>query len=140
MRWSYFLWRLRKGNKATPGQTVPDHIALVNADLFHSIVNCKRPTIFSISTTALHHPGANRRSNRVLNATTVADIPCVYRKYARVLDKVAANKLPKHGPQDHTIDLASTKIPLFELLYNLSTNELQALQDYISDNLAKGFI
>ena len=59
MRWSDLLWRLRKGNKATPGQTARGHIALVNADLFHSIVNYKNSMVFSIQATALHHPGAN---------------------------------------------------------------------------------
>ena len=88
----------------------------------------------------LHHPGANQRSNKVLATTTVADIPCVYQEYARVFDKVAANELLKHGPQDHAMDLASTKTLPFGLLYNLLTNKLKAFQDYISNNLAKGFI
>ena len=117
-----------------------DHIALVNADLFHSIVDCKRPTVCSIQATLLHHPGTNQCSERVLAATTVANIPRVYQEYARVFDKVAANELPKHKPQDHIIDLAGTKTPLCRPLYNFLTNKLKALQDYISNNLARGFI
>ena len=34
----------------------------------------------------------------------------------------------------------TTSIALFEPLYNLSQNELEVLQEYIADNLAKEFI
>ena len=86
----------------------------------------KRPTVFSIQATLLHHPGANQRSDRVLAAMTVADIPCAYQEYTQDFNKVAANELPKHRPQDHAIDLAGTKTPLFRPLYNLSMNKLKA--------------
>ena len=53
---------------------------------------------------------------------------------------MAANKLSNHGLQDHAIDFASTKTPLFGPLDNLTTNKLKALQDYISNNLAGGYL
>ena len=96
---------------------------------------------------SLLHPGnvatppwRNSRNNRVFAATTVADIPLVYQEYARVFNKVAANELPKHGPQDHAIDFASTKTPPFGPFYNFLTNKLKALWDYVSNNVASGFI
>ena len=110
------LWRLCKGNGKTLDQIAPDHIALVNTDSFHSIVNYKRPMVYSIQATLLHHPGANQRSNRVLAALAIADIAHVYQEYALVFDEMAANELPKHGPQNHAIVLAGTKTPLFGLL------------------------
>ena len=136
MRWFNLLRRLCEGNEAT----LLKHIALIDADPFHFIESCERPTIFSIQAIALHHPDTNQHNNEVLAATTVSNIPCVYKKYARVFNKVAAYKLWEHGPQDHTIDLAGTKTPPFGPLYNLLTNELKAFQDYVSNNPAKGFI
>ena len=127
MRWFNHLWRLSKGNEITLGQTAPDHIALINADSFHSIVDCKRLIVFSIQATLLHHPGTDQRSNGVLATMIVADISRIYHEYAQIFDEVAANKLSKHGPHDHAIDLAGTETPPFWPLYNLSTNKLKAL-------------
>ena len=136
MGWSNLLWRLRKGNNATP----LGHIALIDAESFHSIVNWERPTVFSNQATALHCLKANWLNNKVLAGMTIADISRVYQKYARVFDKVAANELLEHKLQDHAIGLAHTRTPLFGPLYNLSTNELKALRDYINNNLAISFI
>ena len=120
MHWSNLSWRLRECDKATLA-----HIALVNADLFHSIVNCKCPTVFSIQATALHCPRPNQHGNEILAAINIVNFPWAYKKYAQIFDKIAADKLPKHRSQDHTIDLANTNTPLFGLLYNLSTNKLK---------------
>ena len=56
-----------------------------------------------------------------------------------VFSKSAADKLPQHGSQDHVIDLTSSK-PSFGPLYNLLATELGVLQDYLNENLVKGFI
>ena len=88
----------------------------------------------------MHCPDTNQRNNKVLAATTVADIPYVYWKYAQVFDKVTANELSNSALQDHVIVLAGTKTLPFGLLYNLSTNKLKAHWDYISNNLAKSFV
>src|SRR5437764_13191104 len=48
--------------------------------------------------------------------------------------------LPKHQPWDHTIPLQEGKQPTFRPVYSCSEKELEALRDYLDENLAKGFI
>lgn len=65
-------------------------------------------------------------------------IPLEYSDLAHVFSENTANTLPKHG--DHDLCLETTETPLFGPLYNFSQNELEVLQEYIADNLTKGFI
>ena len=67
-------------------------------------------------------------------------IPAEYQAFTKVFSKKKVNELPAHGTHDHAINLEGTGDPLFGPLYNLSGNELKVLQDYLADNLAKGFI
>jgi hypothetical protein len=48
--------------------------------------------------------------------------------------------LLQQHPYDCTIDLQEGTQPPFGLIYNLSQNELVALQDYLDENLAKNLI
>jgi transposase InsO family protein len=66
-------------------------------------------------------------------------VPPAYSEYSEVFSREAADQLPRHGPQDHAIELRGGE-PTFGPLYNLSAVELQVLREYIDDNLQKGFI
>jgi hypothetical protein len=48
--------------------------------------------------------------------------------------------LPQHYSYNCTIDLQKGTQPPFGPIYNLSQNELAALQEYLDENLAKNFI
>lgn len=65
-------------------------------------------------------------------------IPSEYLDLAEVFSEEAANTLPEHGPQDLNLETLGT--PPFGPLYNLSQVELEVFREYITDNLAKGFI
>jgi hypothetical protein len=67
------------------------------------------------------------------------EIPEKYKDFADVFDKVNADKLPEHDPQDHAIDTEG-KMPPFGPVYNLSVTELELLREYLDEFLAKGFI
>ena len=67
-------------------------------------------------------------------------IPTEYQAFTRVFSKKKVNELPAHGMHDHVINLEGTGDPPFGPLYNLSGNKLKVLQDYLADNLVKGFI
>ena len=67
-------------------------------------------------------------------------IPTKYQAFTKVFSKKKVNELPVHRMHNHTINLEGTGDPLFGPLYNLSSNELKVLWDYLADNLAKGFI
>jgi hypothetical protein len=75
-------------------------------------------------------------------STTPIDpsIPDEFKAYADVFSKSSAEQLPKHGSYDHTIPLESgTNLP-YGPIYSLSGTELKALDEYLKENLVKGFI
>ena len=67
-------------------------------------------------------------------------IPTKYQAFTKVFLKKKVNKLPAHGTHNHAINLKGTGDLPFGPLYNLSGNKLKVLQDYLADNLVKGFI
>ena len=67
-------------------------------------------------------------------------LPLEYADFAEVFSKVEADQLPPHREYDCPIDLVDGKVPPFGPIYPLSEPELQALREYLDENLAKGFI
>jgi len=67
-------------------------------------------------------------------------VPSDYADYAEVFSEKAASVLPPHRPYDHKIQLEPGTTAPFGPLYTLSEVELKALDNYIKDNLAKGYI
>jgi len=63
-----------------------------------------------------------------------------YKDFAGAFEKNKANELPEHCPYDCPIDLEEGQSPPFGPIYGLSESKLQALRDYLTENLAKGFI
>ena len=78
--------------------------------------------------------------NTLMLVTEPPRIPTKYQVFTKVFSKKKVNKLPVHRTHNHIINLKGTGDSLFGPLYNLSGNELKVLQDYLADNLAKGFI
>src|SRR5947209_15532727 len=68
-------------------------------------------------------------------------LPNKYQLFANRFTKTKGPEtLPKHQPWDHTIPLQEEKQPTFGLVYSCSEKELQALHEYLDENLTKGFI
>ncbi len=67
-------------------------------------------------------------------------LPEKYKDFADVFEKNKADQLPEHRPYDCSIDLEEGHSPPFGPIYGLSKPELQALRDYLTENLAKGFV
>jgi hypothetical protein len=65
--------------------------------------------------------------------------PEKYKDFVDVFEKINVDQLPTHSPYDCPIDLEGHSPP-FGPIYGLSEPELQALRDYLTENLAKGFI
>ncbi|CBF82237.1 hypothetical protein AN5254.2 [Aspergillus nidulans FGSC A4] len=63
-----------------------------------------------------------------------------YKDYADIFSPKEADKLPPHQPYDYLITLIDGKTPPFGPLYGMSRDELVALQEWIMENLRKGFI
>jgi hypothetical protein len=67
-------------------------------------------------------------------------LPSKYSDFQDVFDKAGATSLPKHRSYDCAIDLQPNTTPPWGPIYSLSEPETKALQDYIKENLANGFI
>ena len=71
---------------------------------------------------------------------TLTTIPKDYHQFLPLFRKVDADKLPPHRPHDHNVNLKEGFTPPFGPLYSLSRPELEALRDWLQENLSKGFI
>jgi hypothetical protein len=67
-------------------------------------------------------------------------LPQILQKYLDVFTATNAKKLVPHWDIDLAIDLQPGKEPLYGPIYPLSQTELAALQEFLEENLAKGFI
>ena len=67
-------------------------------------------------------------------------IPREYHDFLDVFSKSEADSLPPHRPYDHAIELEPGTTPFHGPIYRLSETELETLQTYLDENLAKGFI
>ena len=68
-------------------------------------------------------------------------LPEKYRKFIALFSKIKGPEvLPKHQPWDHTIPLQEGKQLTFRLVYSCLEKELEALHEYLDENLAKEFI
>ena len=59
-----------------------------------------------------------------------------YHEYIPLFRKVNADQLPPHRPYDHRIDLQEGFEPHFGPLYSVSRPELEALGDWLQENLS----
>ncbi|XDV50904.1 hypothetical protein PO909_019890 [Leuciscus waleckii] len=73
-------------------------------------------------------------------AVDLSNVPAEYRDLREVFSKSRAASLPPHRPYDCAIDLLSGKSPPKGKIYSLSVPEREAMEKYISDSLASGFI
>jgi len=63
------------------------------------------------------------------------EIPLEFRKYTKVFSDEEAQRLPKHQPWDHKIDLIPGLIMKKTLVYRLTPPKKVALYEYITDGL-----
>jgi transposase InsO family protein len=63
-----------------------------------------------------------------------------YHQWRKLFSKRKADQLPPHRIYDHKIPLEPGKTPPFGPLYNMSRPELEALRNWLKENLDKGFI
>jgi hypothetical protein len=74
-------------------------------------------------------------------STISALLPSQYVAFADVFSERKANLLPEHRPFDCSIDLTDPNaIPPTRPIYALTPLEVKALDQYLDENLAKGFI
>jgi len=87
---------------------------------------------------AIHVNPANNKNPQ--SEPKPVKLPEKYKDFVDVFEKNKADQLPEHHPYDCPIDLEEGHSPPFGPIYGLSEPELQALRDYLTENLAKGFV
>lgn len=75
-----------------------------------------------------------------LESPDLSSIPSEYHDYADVFSKQQANSLPPHRQFDLQIVLEEGTSPPLGPIYSLSPRELEALREFLDENLASGFI
>jgi hypothetical protein len=77
-----------------------------------------------------------------LEVSTEPAIPEKYQDYTHVFSKAESDILPPHRSYDHKIQLEEKDASAlrYSPLYKMSTEELETIKEYLTDNLAKGFI
>jgi len=68
------------------------------------------------------------------------DIPPEFCKYAKAFSDKEAQRLPKHQPWDHKIDLQPGLQMRKTSVYRLTPPEMTALKEYITDGLKRGML
>jgi hypothetical protein len=111
--------------------TNPVQIFVDGAVLFYRAA--KNLQVFTI-----HVNPANNKNPQ--SEPTLVKLPEKYKDFVDVFEKINVDQLPAHCPYDCLIDLEEGHSPPFGLIYGLSKPELQALHDYLTKNLAKGFV
>jgi hypothetical protein len=87
---------------------------------------------------AIHVNPANNKNPQ--SKPTPVKLPEKYKDFVDVFEKINVDQLPAHSPYDCLIDLEEGHSPPFGPIYGLSKSKLQALRDYLTENLAKGFV
>ena len=75
-----------------------------------------------------------------MGKTQAPQLPSEYKDYQEMFGEEVVATLPEHQEWDHEILLEDRKKPTYSPIYALSAKELEALRDYLDENLAKGFI
>ena len=111
------------------------------------VLNCQDPgaTLFSITLEEIDREIQDRQTTdqyvEATNQELVArKLPAEYQDLADVFSQTDSDELPPHRTIDHKIVLDQENSLGFSPLYHMSLAELQAVKQYLLDNLNKGFI
>ena len=72
--------------------------------------------------------------------TQAPQLPSEYKEYQEMFEETVIVTLLEHQEWDHKIPLEDRKKPTHSPIYTLSAKELEALRDYLDENLVKEFI
>ena len=112
---------------------------MVNAVAYQRACQLPRSQSFSIT---LSNGETSARSALALAEKPIdlTGVPEEYHDFADVFSEVKANKLPPHRPYDLKINIEEGSTPPLGPIYSLSKTELEALREFLDENIANGFI
>jgi hypothetical protein len=118
--------------------TSKPHISFVNAAAYTRACKLEGAQAFQLNLASQSDTFA--RSAATSSDADLSAIPEDYHDFADVFNKQKANKLAEHRPYDLRINIDDGSVPPIGPIYSLSAIELQALREFIDENLAIGFI
>jgi len=113
-------------------------IAALGGRSFRRIAHKEQLTVFSLSLYEIKR--ALEPKKEVKQLDLVDYVPKEYNDFLPLFSEAVAKALPPHRPYDHKISHREGFTPPFRPLYSLSKTELQALKEWLEENLSKGFI
>ena len=106
--------------------------------MLRRIAHKQQLAVFSLSLYEINRALKPEGEKKQLN---LADhMPKEYHEFLPLFSEAVAKVLPPHRPYDHKFPLHEGFTPPFGPLYSLSKTELQALKEWLEENLSKGFI
>jgi len=118
-----------------------DQIAMIAGSTFTRTLRRKKGIIGAFKMTIYEINRALQQEEDTTDEAKIkALVPAEYHEFLPLFKKAIAEVLPPHRSYDHKIPLKEGFTPPFGPLYSLSKPELQALRQWIDENLSKGFI
>ncbi|HEV7736493.1 MAG TPA: reverse transcriptase domain-containing protein [Chlamydiales bacterium] len=118
--------------------TQTPHISIVNAIAFARACKLEGSQAFQLNFATSSELFS--RAATTLDESLLTEVPEEYHEFADVFSKKKADSLAEHRPYDLRIITEEGSVPPIGPIYSLSANELQALREFIDENLAIGFI
>ena len=140
----------RNNRSHRPATKSPIDIAIIGSAPFEQHMKNKNTEVFVTSLYEIDRTIEDKRFEE-RQAEEMAEqelirqrLPQQYKEYSDVFSKAASDELPPHQPNDYQIHLEEGTHPEQTIghspLYKQSQEELEAAQEYVIDNLFKGFI
>jgi hypothetical protein len=125
-------------DKSTPNTPTPKvDISLVNTVAFLRVCELPGMQQFTLNLKDISAQASSTSDSTLLDLSSV---PEEYHDFADVFDKAKTDMLASHWPYDLKINLEEDSTPPLGQMYSLSPTELVALQEFIDEHLATGFI
>ena len=124
----------------TPVSPTPPSVSLVNAEVFLRATKLAGSQSFHIHLSDFSKSASARKANLAKDPVDLSNIPSEYHEFADVFSESQANTLALHRPYDLKIHLDEGMSPPWGPIYSLFQFELQALHDFIKENLRTRFI
>jgi hypothetical protein len=114
-------------------------IASIHATGLHLHMKRKENEVFG---TSLYEIDRIIEDRKLTEPEDIPEIPQYIKLagLAQTFSKEASDILPPHRPYDHHIQLEKPNTLSYSPLYKMTTEELEEVKRYLTDNLSKGFI
>ena len=124
----------------SPTVSAPPSISIINAAAFLRASKLPGSHSFRIHLSDVSNSASARKAKLEEDPVDLSNIPPEYHDFADVFSETQANNLAPHCPYNLKINLEEGASLPWGPIYSLFQSELQALHDFIEENLCSGFI